>query len=134
MRFLGKVVKRDLLFGIYEDADILFFPSMYDNAPLVVREAAAAGLPALLTEGSNSAEIVEDGVNGFTAEHNADAMADRIERAYAEGVIRKVGDKARETIPIGWDEIISRALTAYRTGSEEGHIEMLRNIFSETEK
>ena len=129
--FVGKVVRRDLLFGLYEDCDILFFPSLYDNAPLVVREAAAASLPSLLSEGSNAAEIVEDGVNGFTADPNAAAMAERIIEAYESGSIRAVGEKARETIPIGWDEIIDRTLLAYRTGSEEGHIEMLKNVFSE---
>ena len=130
-RFVGKVIRRDLLFGLYESSDIFFFPSLYDNAPLVLREAAAASLPSLLTEGSNSAEIVEDGVNGYTAAHNAEAMAARIEEAFASGRIREVGRKAMETIPIGWDEIIARAVLAYRTGSEEGHIEMLRNVFSE---
>ena len=129
--FVGKVVRRDLLFGLYEASDILFFPSLYDNAPLVLREAAAAGLPSLLTEGSNAAEIVEDGVNGFTAGHTPEAMADRIEAAYESGRIREIGAKAKETIPIGWDEIISRAVLAYRSGSEEGHVEMLRNVFSE---
>lgn len=131
IRMLGKVTDRSLLFGLYECSDIFFFPSKYDNAPLVLREAAAAGLPALLTEGSNSAEIVTDGVNGFTAGYKAPAMADRIIRAFAEGTIRSVGEEARRTIPIPWSDIIDRAVVAYRTGSEDGHIAMMGNVFSE---
>ena len=98
---------------------------------LVLREAAAAELPALLTEGSNSAEVVEDGVNGFTAPLSAEAMAEKIRGIFASGRLKEVGLKAKQTIPVGWEEIIDRALTAYRTGSEEGHDVMLNNIFSE---
>lgn len=38
--FLGKITEREELSGIYLSSDLFFFPSMYDNAPLVVREAA----------------------------------------------------------------------------------------------
>ncbi|MBR3383433.1 MAG: flippase-like domain-containing protein [Clostridia bacterium] len=131
VRFVGKIVSREQLFGLYLDADLFFFPSKYDNAPLVLREAAAAGLPALLTEGSNAAEVVEDGVNGYTAEPTPEAMAERIRAAFAKGDIRAVGEKAKKTIPIDWDEIIGRAVTAYRTCSREGHIDMIKNVFAE---
>lgn len=129
--FLGKIVKRDLLFGVYANADILFFPSLYDNAPLVLREAAAVGVPSLLSRGSNSAEIVEDGVNGYTAEHDPESMAARIEKAYADNSILPVGERAKATIPVDWQVIIERAVTAYRSGSREGHRDMLKNIFND---
>ena len=41
------------------------FPSLYDNAPMVVREAAVMGTPAVLVAGSDAAEIIHDGANGF---------------------------------------------------------------------
>ena len=131
IKFVGKIMSREQLFGLYLDADLFFFPSQYDNAPLVVREAAAAELPSLLTEGSNSAEVVEDGVNGFTAEPNAEAMAAKIRSVFAEGRLKEVGLKAKQTIPVGWEEIVDRVLLAYRTGSKEGHEDMLKDIFAE---
>ena len=74
---------------------------------------------------------MEDGVNGFTAPLSAEAMAEKIRGIFASGRLKEVGLKAKQTIPVGWEEIIDRALTAYRTGSEEGHDVMLNNIFSE---
>ena len=55
--FTGLVSDRDLLRGIYLNADLLFFPSVFDNAPLVLREAAVLGVPTLAAEGSNAAGL-----------------------------------------------------------------------------
>ena len=121
VRFLGAVKDSTLLYGLYSYADLLFFPSLYDNAPLVLREAAAAGLPALLAEGSNSAEVVRDGTNGYTAEATCEAMAARVQKIFAEGNLAAVGEAARKTIPIDWSEIVDRVLLSYRTGAKEGH-------------
>ena len=121
VRFIGKVEDRGLLFGLYAYADLFFFPSVYDNAPLVLREAAMAGLPSLLAEGSNAAEIVEDGVNGYTAETTPEVMAEKIRKILNDPRHALVGQRAMETIPISWEEIVSRVLQAYRTCSKEGH-------------
>ncbi len=115
VQFTGEVKDRDLLRGLYLASDLFFFPSVYDNAPLVLREAALTGLPALLAAGSNSAEVVEDGVNGFVAENDCAKMAERIKAVFSGADILSVGEAARETIPISWDEIISRAQTQYRS-------------------
>lgn len=129
--FTGKIIDRELLFGLYSHSDLFFFPSLYDNAPLVLREAAMASTPALLSKGSNSAEIVEDGVNGFTEEPDAGKMADKIRAIFSDGKIAEVGRKACETIPVSWGEIVDRAMLAYRTGSKEGHEHMLGTLFGE---
>lgn len=131
VRFLGRIADRRLLCGLYAACGVLFFPSLYDNAPLVLREAAAAGLPALLSAGSNSAEVVTDGFNGFTAEPNAEAMAQRLRAAFSEGTesIRRIGKNAMDTIPVDWAEIVKRAETAYRTCSAEGHVDSLKPLF-----
>lgn len=120
VRFLGKISDRQLLFGLYAYANLLFFPSTYDNAPLVLREAALTALPTLLAEGSNAAEIVEDGVNGFTAPATVEAMSDKIRQIFSDGSLKTVGEAAQKSIPIPWANIVSRAVTAYRTDSEQG--------------
>ena len=114
IRFTGNVSDRDLLFGLYRLSDIFFFPSLYDNAPLVVREAALAGLPSLLVEGSNAAEVVQDGVNGYTAPEDPDAMTRKVLQILDSPELRQVGQKAKETIPIGWDVIVEKVVDAYR--------------------
>ena len=121
VRFLGAVSERDRLYGLYALADLLFFPSVYDNAPLVLREAAMARLPALLVEGSNAAEVVEDGVNGFTAADNAEAMAAKITQIFAEADLAAVGREAERTIPVSWSQILERVVQSYRTRGAEGH-------------
>ena len=40
VKFTGGITDRDLLRGLYLASDLFFFPSLYDNAPLVLREAA----------------------------------------------------------------------------------------------
>lgn len=112
--FTGGISDRDLLSGVFLNADLFFFPSVYDNTPLVVREAAAVGVPSLLTRGSNAAESVNPGVNGFVAEENAEAMRDEIKRIFAEpGYVKAIGQKAKETIPIPWEDLIPRVYEQY---------------------
>ncbi len=112
--FTGGISDRGLLSGVFLNADLFFFPSVYDNTPLVVREAAAMGVPSLLTRGSNAAESVKAGVNGFVADENAEAMKAEITRIFAEpGYVKAIGQKAKETIPIPWEELIPRVYAQY---------------------
>ena len=113
--FTGQVGDRELLSGIYLNADLLFFPSVYDNAPLVLREAAALEVPALVTEGSNAAGAVRKNISGFTAAADPQAMCDEIIRIFARGNIREVGKNARENIPLSWERLIPRVLERYQT-------------------
>lgn len=112
--FTGKVMDRELLSGLYMNADLFFFPSLYDNAPLTVREAAANAVPSLLVEGTNAAEVVKDGVNGYTAANDVQAMKEKILKIFADDEARKAaGIKARETIPIPWEKIVGQVLDKY---------------------
>ncbi len=114
VRFLGRINDRRLLSGVFLCGDLFFFPSVYDNAPLVVREAAAMGLPSLLTVGSNAAECIENGVNGFTADETPEAMCAEIMRLFAvDGLLKTAGENARKTIPVPWETIIDRVYDKY---------------------
>ena len=114
LRFLGKIMDRDLLSGVYLNADLFFFPSVYDNSPLVVREAASLGVPSLLTEGSNSAEAVEKNVSGFVAKENKVAMYGEILRVFhTEGLLEKVGEGAKKYVAKPWEEIVPMVQDKY---------------------
>ena len=106
---------RDLLRGVYLNADLLFFPSVFDNAPLVLREAAVLGIPTLATEGSNAAAAIRKNENGFTAPGTPEAMAQEILRIFAEEDVRETGRRAQETIPLPWEKLIPMVLDRYRT-------------------
>lgn len=112
--FQGIITDRRLLAGIYAACDLFFFPSVYDNAPLVIREAAAIGLPSLLVRGSHSAEIVVDNVSGFLEKETVERMAQRIVHLFEHpDELKTVGEAAKTTVPMNWDVIIDQAIDRY---------------------
>lgn len=69
----GKVVSyvadQDILAKYYSAADILLYPSIADNCPLVVLEAMACGLPVVSFATGGIPELVEHKINGYIAEY-----------------------------------------------------------------
>lgn len=113
--FADVVRDRSLLTAIYLRADLFTFPSVYDNAPLVVREAASAGCPSVLIAGSNAAEGAEDGVNAFLCEETAASLSRTIQRALLDETLRRaVAGKAGETMGRSWEDIIQTVGGRYR--------------------
>ena len=114
VRFLGKITNRELLQGMYLNADLFFFPSVYDTSGLVVREAAAMGVASLLTEGSNAAEAAEKDVSGFIAAENKIAMFREIVRIFdTDGLLERVSAGAKRDIARTWEEIVPDVLERY---------------------
>ena len=123
VRFLGRIMDREILKGVYLNADLFFFPSVYDNSPLVVREAASLGIPSLLTEGSNAAEVVRKNVTGFTAAENKVAMYREILRIFnTAGLLERVSEGARREVAKPWEEIIPLVREKYAEVIEEYRI------------
>ena len=118
--FTGMILDRELLRGLYISADLFLFPSVYDNAPLVVREAAAMGTPSLLIRNSNAAEGIVDNDNGFLCEENVDSMVSRIvEIIDHQDLLEKVSVRARETLSRSWDSIVEDVYSAYLESIED---------------
>jgi glycosyltransferase involved in cell wall biosynthesis len=114
VHFTGTIYDRQLLKHYFAAADLFLFPSLYDNAPLVVREAAAAGTPSLLVEGATAAEIICDGVNGFLTQNSKDAMAAKIRQIMADRkLLNDVGSIASETVALSWEHIIGTVQQRY---------------------
>ena len=112
--FTGHLQDTRLLDGLYALASLFVFPSLYDNAPMVLREAAMMGTPAVLVAKSSAAENVRDEENGFTCEDTAESLADAIARGLGDEQRRKqVGQAARETIPVSWNTIMEDVLERY---------------------
>lgn len=113
--FTGKVSDRELLAGLYLNADLLFFPSEYDNAPLVLREASSLELPSMLLRGSNSADCLTGGVDCFLCPPDAPGCSEAIESAFADREkLRSVGKKAKESVCIPWSEVAADAAARYK--------------------
>ena len=111
----GHMDNISMLDGFYRLADVFVFPSIYDNAPMVVREAARAGTPPILARESSAAEIVQDGVNGRLCENDASDLARVIREMLSDPeALAKMGEAARLTIPKPWDAIIDKVEARYR--------------------
>ena len=70
-------------------ADAFVAPSHYEAFSLGLLEAAAAGLPLVVTRISGSDELVEEGVNGIFVERTAEGVKRGLERFVALGLKRR---------------------------------------------
>jgi 1,2-diacylglycerol 3-alpha-glucosyltransferase len=113
--FAGVESDRSRLSNLYLRADLFAFPSLYDNAPLVIREAAAAGCPSVLVAGSNAAENTRDGVDAFHCENDAESLYQTIRRALADDEQRlAVGRRASQSIGRPWRDVVYHVANRYQ--------------------
>ena len=107
----GLITDAALLDGLYARASLFAFPSLYDSAPMVVREAAVMGTPSVLVRGCTAAEGIRDGVNGYLcADDTADLARVMTEALRDREKLRAIGQKASETIPVPWETILEKAV------------------------
>lgn len=112
--YAGAVYDRNQIRAWYCRADVLLFPSTFDTNGLVVREAAACSLPAVLIEGSCAAEGVTDGRNGYLIAENAVALAVKLDRICKDmDAVHRVGENAGNEIYISWEDSIRKATERY---------------------
>jgi len=113
--FTGAVHDREELRGWYSLADILLFPSTFDTNGLVVREAAACGLPSRLIEGSCAAEGISDGRTGILIQNEAEALAEALARLGENfNGLKEIGRAAMDEIYISWEDSVRHAVERYR--------------------
>ena len=65
VNFAGYIPRQEI-WQWYQRADIFVLPSYNEGMSLAALEAMSCGLPLLLTRTGGTADLVEDGVNGFT--------------------------------------------------------------------
>jgi glycosyltransferase involved in cell wall biosynthesis len=112
--FTGLIYKKNLLKALFSRANLFLFPSIYDNAPLVVIEAAAMGCPSLLIKNSNAAEGIIDNYNGFLSFDNAELYSRRIiELIENKEKLKTVGATAKKTICKSWENIVDEVYKKY---------------------
>jgi len=76
-------------------SDLFVFPSTYEVFPLVSLEAAAAGLPLLVSSLHGVEEFLRDGVNGWCVTRDAQAYADKLRYALSHPEqVRRMGRDA----------------------------------------
>ena len=114
VEFVGKITDKKHIAEYFAAGDLLLFPSVFDNASIVLLESAANGLPSATVEGSCSAERVENGVNGFAWEYSETAWADEIEKILKDpSRLKEVSEGARDKFYIGWDDTVKEYYEYY---------------------
>lgn len=112
--FTGSVADKALIQGYYLRADLLLFPSTFDMAPVTGVEAAAHNLAAIMVKDSCSAELVQDGVNGFLADESAESFAAKIlELMDKPDLVKAVGEQAGKTLYRSWDMVAKEVYQKY---------------------
>lgn len=110
--FTGPIHDRSELRAWYGRADLLLFPSTYDTNGLVVREAAASGVAAVLIKDSCAAEGILHGRNGYLITESAEEMSLLLQSLSMEQM-HHVGEFAAKEIYISWHDAIKLAAERY---------------------
>lgn len=112
----GIIQNREILKEYYAAASLFLFPSFYDNAPLVVREAAMMGTPSVLLKGATAAEVIVDGMNGFLAVDTPESYADTVRRIYADSeTLNRVARGASSTLTRSWRDVMEEVYDRYKS-------------------
>jgi len=113
VNFLGRIPYPQLP-QLYNEHDLFVFPSVTDTFGMVVLEAQACGLPAIVSNLGGPKEIVRDGVSGYVLPvDNAQLWIDRIglmvdDFSISGSLFPELGQAAREHIVshYSWDTIL----------------------------
>jgi 1,2-diacylglycerol 3-alpha-glucosyltransferase len=112
--FMKVITDREDLQCVFAASDLFVFPSIYDNSPLVIQEAAAFDIPSVLVRNSSSAESITDGINGFLVENDSGDLSKMISGLMSNRqAIKKAGEGARKTIHHPWEAIVDDVYQRY---------------------
>lgn len=114
----GKVifagVRKDME-RLYQAGDIFCLLSQFDTFGMVVGEALAAGLPALVSTRVGARDVISDGENGFVVDREdiegISALLLRLEEDYPRALM---AEKARASVSaLGWQALVRRVGELY---------------------
>jgi glycosyltransferase involved in cell wall biosynthesis len=112
--FRGVLLGQELA-EAYANLDLFVFPSRTDTFGNVIQEAAASGVPAVVTTEGGPQNLIVGGVTGY-AEATDEAFVKRVvELAGTPEKLRQMGEAARELVSrVTWDAALAPVFEAYR--------------------
>ncbi len=109
------VLRGEELARAYANMNLFVFPSRTDTYGNVVQEAAASGVPAVVTNEGGPRHLVAHGETGYVAEPDSEFIARVVELAHNRELLKRLGRAARErTRGISWDAAFEKTYAAYR--------------------
>jgi len=79
----------------YQSADVCVLPSSYENFSLVSLEAAACGLPIIITPVHGSSELVGKNEGGLIIDRSADSLGKALTSLSGPGLMNRLGREAQ---------------------------------------
>jgi glycosyltransferase involved in cell wall biosynthesis len=112
VRFLGRV---EDMAGLYAASDAFVLPTTYEAFPLVSLEAAASGLPMLVTRVNGVEDFLLDGVTGWFVERDSADIAGRLNELRTDPARAiQMAVRAREAAGrYSWEAMAHRYLSLY---------------------
>ncbi|HTZ49494.1 MAG TPA: glycosyltransferase, partial [Verrucomicrobiae bacterium] len=99
----------------YANMDLFVFPSKTDTFGNVIQEAAACGVPSVVTNEGGPRYLVAQGRTGYIAEQDAEFVAKVVELAHNRERLKQLGAAARQRVEgISWDAAFEQTYKAYR--------------------
>ncbi len=109
------------LAGIYKQASVLVLPSVFEGFGMVVLEAMASGLPAIVSRTVGAADLVEEGVDGYIVPaEDSHCIAERIEGLSRDrDLLTNMSRAARaKALRYPWSAYRGRVVDVYREASD----------------
>ena len=113
--FTGEITDKELLSSLFAVGELYLFPSIFDNDPLTVVEAALHKTPAITLKGTGSSERIEDGVSGFVVDNDKQVYANKIlELMNNKELSKQAGENAERLIPKEWSKTAQEYMEEYK--------------------
>jgi glycosyltransferase involved in cell wall biosynthesis len=99
----------------YRAADVFVLPTLYEAHPLVPQEAAAAGLPVVITRVSGVDELVGDHEAGLLVERDGRSVGAALARLALDDSLRRRQSLAAQarTRELTWDRSAKKVVSLY---------------------
>lgn len=113
--FTGRISNTEVLSSIFARSNLFLFPSVFDNDPLTVVEAAVHQTPAVVIENTGASERIENNVSGFTIKNNIEDYVARLEEILKDkDLLNCVSNNASLKIPKDWQTTAKEYLEEYK--------------------
>lgn len=113
--FTGPVSKEKLI-DLYLAGDFYIMLSQFDTFGMVVLEAMAAGLPAIISSNVGARDLIREGENGFIVEDTSDTdtVAAKIALLLDEDIRRPLALAAYQAaVHNTWNDVVKKYLSLY---------------------